>query len=130
MVLTDPIGDMLNRIQNGYRVKKQTVQIPASKFKLAIAEVLVRAGYVGGAKVVQAAGHDVIEASLAYNPEPAMQTVSRISRPGQRIYASTDQIPRFLQGYGTVIISTPQGVMTGEEAKKSGVGGELICKVS
>jgi small subunit ribosomal protein S8 len=130
MVLTDPIGDMLNRIQNGYRVKKATVQIPASKFKLAVANVLVKAGYVGGAKIVQSAGHDVIEAELIYTPEPAMQTVSRISRPGQRIYATTDQIPRFLQGYGTVIISTPQGVMTGDEAKKQGVGGELICKVS
>jgi small subunit ribosomal protein S8 len=130
MILTDPIADMLNRIHNAYRVGKSEVLIPASKFKLAVAKVLQDAGYIESVEQAKQGAHEVITVTLRYNPQPAVQFVSRISRPGQRIYASKQEIPRFLQGYGTVIISTPKGVMTGEQARRAGLGGELICKVS
>lgn len=123
--MTDPISDMLTRIRNALLAQRSQVSFPYSSLKEAIAGILKDQGYIAGFSVNKE-GFKSIEVEL--KPD-AITQVSRISKPGRRIYAGAKDIPNVLSGRGTVIISTSGGVMTGREAKKRGLGGELICKV-
>lgn len=127
---TDPIADMLTRIRNGLMARKASVSMPYSKIKEAIAHILKDHGFVHSVKV-EANGdfkHIVIELGEEASAAPITE-VTRISKPGRRIYAASRDIPQVLGGRGIVIVSTSSGLMTGKEAKKRGLGGELICKV-
>ena len=124
--MTDPIADMLIRIKNGYSASKQEVEVPFSKIKTEILKILKKEGYIEDFKVQKRE----IKVKLKYiNGRPALSGVKRISSPGQRIYVKKHEIPTVLSGYGIVIISTSQGVMTGKEARARKIGGELICAV-
>ncbi|MBI4281359.1 30S ribosomal protein S8, partial [Candidatus Uhrbacteria bacterium] len=127
---TDPIADMLTRLRNALAVRKDVVDIPHSKMKLALATILAEAGYLGN--VVPAANKLSFRVTLRYNQKDgrsAIRSLERISKPGRRVYVPKDNIPVVLNGLGTPILSTSRGLMTGKEAKKVGVGGELICTV-
>ncbi len=124
---TDPIADMLTRIRNGAAAGKQTVSIPHSKIKEAIAGILKQHGYIVNFKTVSPVNFPMIEVELGQASSDL--TLVRVSKPGRRIYSSSKEIPRVLGGRGIVIISTPSGLMSGQEARKKGLGGELICKV-
>lgn len=124
MAITDPIADMLTRIRNARLVLKNNVVIPASKIKVEILRVLKGEGYISD-YVLENNGSTI----LVTLEGSVMQKVIRVSKPGRRIYAGKEEIPSVLQGHGLVIVSTSKGVMSGKEAKKLGLGGELICKV-
>ncbi len=129
-MMTDPIADMLTRLRNALAVRKDVVDIPHSKMKLALATILAEAGYLGN--VVPAASKLSFRVTLRYNQKDgrsAIRSLERISKPGRRVYVPKDNIPVVLNGLGTPILSTSRGLMTGKEAKKVGVGGELICTV-
>ena len=127
--MTDPIADMLTRIRNASMVHKKEVTIPFSKVKMAIATILVREGYLAKAEELTDK-HPYLLVTLKYNNgAPAIQHLKRISTPGHRQYIKKDNIKRILNGYGLAILSTPQGMLTNEEARKAAVGGELICEV-
>lgn len=122
MAITDPIADMLTRIRNAAAVRKNNVVIPASKLKVEILKVLKKEGYI--------ADFSLDNQSIVVNLENnTLNRLIRVSKPGRRVYAGNDNIPVVLQGHGLVIISTPKGVMTGQDAKKNGLGGEVLCKV-
>ena len=128
-MMTDPIADMLTRIRNASMVHKKEVTIPFSKVKMAIATILVREGYLAKAEELTYK-HPYLLVTLKYNNgAPAIQHLKRISTPGHRQYIKKDNIKRILNGYGLAILSTPQGMLTNEEARKAAVGGELICEV-
>jgi small subunit ribosomal protein S8 len=131
MRLTDPVADMLTRIRNAISARHQKVDIPASKLKLEIARILKEEGYVSNFKASEEDGHKVIRVYLKYgnNNEAAISNVARVSRPGCRVYVRRTEIPRVLGGMGINILTTPQGVMTGRQARKQGLGGELLCEV-
>lgn len=130
MVSTDPIADMLTRIRNAIAVGKSEVTMPTSKLKQTVAEQLKKAGYVTAVKVVEAAPRGVLTITINNPGENATITeIDRISKPGRRVYAKAAEIPRVKNGRGIVLISTSQGVMTGDQAKKARLGGELLCKV-
>lgn len=124
---TDPIADLLTRIRNSARVHHEKTLAPYSKLKVAILEVLKKKNFVDDYKIVKSGTFSEIEIKL--NTELKTLTLKRVSKPGQRIYLKKDQIKPVLRGYGISIVSTPKGVMTGDEARKSGMGGELICEV-
>ncbi len=130
MITTDPIADMLTRIRNAAQVGKSEVVIPYSKLKHTLADILKKNGYVAGVKKTEAG----VFSSLVLNIDPtqttkSITTLERVSKPGRRMYAKRDDIPRVLGGRGIMIVSTSAGVMTGYEARARGLGGELICKV-
>lgn len=126
----DPISDMLTRIRNSQMVSKEDVIIPCSNFKLKIAELLEKEGYIGNCEKIDDQGRSFIRLLLKYHKgKGVINKIERISKPGQRIYAGKDEIPYVLQGLGTLIISTSQGLMTGKDAKKKGLGGELVCRI-
>lgn len=130
MVSTDPISDMLTRIRNAIAVGKTEVRMPHSKIKQSVAELLKKSGFINDVKV-DGEGIDK-KVVITINPESEnakITEISRLSRPGRRLYAKAQDIPVVKQGRGLVIISTSKGIMTGEEAKKAKIGGELICKV-
>ena len=130
--MTDPIADMLTRIRNAVRSRHPRVDIPASHFKLEIAKILEQEGYIGGYREVAADGApDVIRILLKYGPrgETVLSGLERVSRPGRRAYVGRDDVPKVLGGLGTTILTTSQGVMTGRDAAKAGVGGEVLCNV-
>jgi small subunit ribosomal protein S8 len=133
MTVTDPIADMLTRIRNAVMVKKDTVLIPASRLKRAIADVLVDEGYVGRAELVEGEGFPMLRLYLKYDggkaKEPVLSGLDRVSSPGRRVYAKKGEIPWVRAGLGTVILSTSRGVMSGRQARLLGVGGEVLCKV-
>ncbi len=133
MVTTDPIADMLTRIRNGLTARHEIVRIPASNMKKAIAEILVEEGYVKSATVEkdQAGVQDTIVVELKYgaNYSKVISGLKRISRPGLRIYAKSNEIPRVLNGLGIAIISTSKGVMTDKKARAIGAGGEVLAYV-
>ena len=131
MVVTDPIADMLTRIRNALTAKHESVLVPASKMKKAIAEVLYQEGYIKGYTIIEDGAHSTIKIDLKYgaNNENVISGLKRISKPGLRVYAKKDQIPRVLGGLGIAIISTSKGVMTDKKARQEGVGGEVICYV-
>lgn len=130
-MLTDPIADMLNRIRNAIVAKQEVVPVPASKTKIAIAEVLRREGFIKEFEVVSEGAKRTIRLRLAYGgrKEPAISGLRRVSKPGLRVYVQKREIPRVYGGLGIAILSTPIGVMTGQEAWSHRVGGEILCYV-
>ena len=130
-MLTDPIADMLNRIRNAIVAKQDVVPVPASKTKIAIAEVLRQEGFIKEFEVVSEGVKRTIRLRLAYGgrKEPAISGLRRVSKPGLRVYVQKREIPRVYGGLGIAIISTPIGVMTGQEAWRHHVGGEILCYV-
>jgi len=129
-MMTDPIADMLTRIRNGLSARRQSVLVPHSKLKFSIAGILVREKYIASAKETIQQGKPVIEIGLRYaGTAPAITAISRISKPGRRIYRKSDELRKVLNGYGIAIVSTPQGLLTNVEAEKAGVGGEVICEI-
>lgn len=131
MTMTDPIADMLTRVRNANRAYHDTVDIPASKIKEAIARILKEEGYIRDYQVVQDGGFSAIRIKMNYGPdrERSITGIKRISKPGLRIYAKKDEIPRVLGGLGIAVLSTSKGLMTGREATKAGLGGEVLCYV-
>lgn len=130
MSMTDPIADMLTRIRNGQSAGKKRVEMPSSKQKKAIANVLKAEGYIADFSVTSNGAHEDISVELKYyNGQPVIEKVSRVSRPGLRIYKSKEELPRVLGGLGIAIISTSNGVMTDRAARAQGLGGEVICTV-
>ena len=130
--MTDPIADMLTRIRNANTSKHDTVDVPASKMKLAIADILVKEGYVAKYELVEDGTAKNIRITLKYGKDKNEKIISglkRISKPGLRVYAGKDELPRVLGGLGIAIISTNQGVMTDKEARKLNVGGEVLAFV-
>jgi small subunit ribosomal protein S8 len=130
-MITDPIADMLARIRNAQTARHDYTDMPASKLKLAVAQVLKREGYVKDIEVNKDGIRGTIRVHLAYTGkrEPAITGLDRISKPGLRVYTSHGEIPRVYGGLGIAILSTPQGVMTGKDARKKNVGGEVLCYV-
>jgi small subunit ribosomal protein S8 len=131
MNMTDPIADMLTRIRNGVRARVPKVDIPNSKLKVEIARILKAEGYVANYKVTEDDKQGVLRIFLKYGPgqERVITDLQRVSRPGCRIYCGKDRIPRVYGGLGINILSTSRGLMTGREAARSGVGGEILCNV-
>jgi len=131
MSMTDPIADMLTRIRNAQRAEKQSVAIPASKVKAAIAQVLKDEGYVEDFAVRELEGRQTLEISLKYYAgKPVIEKIERVSRPGLRIYRPKDELPKVMNGLGVAIVSTSRGVMTDRKARGLGVGGEVLCFVA
>ena len=132
MTMSDPIADMLTRIRNANTAKHDTVDVPASKMKLAIANILVDEGYIAKYDLVEDGAFKTIHITLKYGADKNEKVISglkRISKPGLRVYAIPEDIPKVLGGLGTAIISTNKGVVTDKEARKLGVGGEVLCFV-
>lgn len=131
MTISDPIADMLTRIRNAIMARHDSVLIPASKMKLSIARILKDEGFVTDYEVVRSKPHRVIKIYLKYSDknQPALSGLERVSKSGLRVYVQQKEIPRVYGGLGVAIISTPKGVMTGQQAWHQGVGGELLCYV-
>ena len=132
MTMSDPIADMLTRIRNANTAKHDTVDIPSSKMKLAIANILVDEGYASKYELIEDGAFQTIRITLKYNADKTERIISgikRISKPGLRIYANKEELPRVLGGLGTAIISTNQGVITDKKARELGVGGEVLAFV-
>lgn len=132
MSMTDPIADMLTRIRNAVSARHDYVQMPTSKMKIAIADVLKSEGFIKDYEVVeQKAPYKLLRVHLSYSGrrEPILNGLQRVSKPGLRVYTQRREIPRVYGGLGTAILSTPQGVMTGQEARRRNVGGEILCYV-
>nr|WP_302597310.1 30S ribosomal protein S8 [uncultured Cellulosilyticum sp.] len=130
MTMSDPIADMLTRIRNANIAKHDVVEVPASKMKKAISEILVNEGYIKGYEVKEDGVKSTIRMTLKYGKdknEKVISGIKKISKPGLRVYADTDNLPKVLGGLGTAIISTNKGVITDKEARKLGVGGEVIA---
>ena len=131
MSMSDPIADMLTRVRNAQMVNKETVSIPSSKLKVAIATVLRDEGYIESFEVGGEAAKPVLNIELKYYAgRPVIETIDRVSRPGLRIYRGSKSIPSVMNGLGVAIVSTPRGVMTDRKARASGVGGEVLCYVA
>ena len=131
MQITDPIADMLTRIRNAGSAKHETVDVPASKMKKAIAEILLQEGYIKAYNVVDNGTQGIIRITLKYLPgkEKAITGLRRVSKPGLRVYAGADELPRVLRGMGIALLSTSTGIMTDKEARKAHVGGEVLAFV-
>ena len=131
MNLTDPIGDMLTRIRNGQQAKKDSVLTPASRLRASVLDVLQREGYIRGYREEgQEAATRALRIDLKYfEGKPAIQHVSRVSKPGRRVYSGASDLPRVRNGLGITIISTPRGVLSDAEAREAHVGGELLAQV-
>ncbi|RME86145.1 MAG: 30S ribosomal protein S8 [Zetaproteobacteria bacterium] len=130
-MMTDPIADMLARIRNAQMAGLETTEVPASNLKIAIAKILEREGYIEKARVRTQKGKRVLEIRLRYDEarRPAIKEIVRVSKPGRRVYAGVDELPRVKRGYGIAIVSTSKGVMTDREARRQRVGGEILCTV-
>ena len=131
MSMTDPIADMLTRIRNANMVGHESVDVPASKMKKSIAEILLKEGYIKGYQVIEDGKQGVIRIALKYGPskERVISGLKRVSKPGLRIYAGAEELPRVLKGLGIAIISTSKGVMTDKAARKENIGGEVLAFV-
>ena len=131
MQITDPIADMLTRIRNAGSARHETVDVPASKMKKAIAEILLEEGYIKAYQIVEDGTQGTIRITLKYLPgkEKAIQGLKRVSKPGLRVYAGADELPRVLRGLGIAIISTSKGIMTDKKARAAHVGGEVLAFV-
>ncbi len=130
MSMSDPIADMLTRIRNGNTAKHDTVDIPASRVKQAIVDILTNEGYVKGYEMIEDGKIKTIRVTLKYGKdknEKVISGIKRISKPGLRVFAGKDELPKVLGGLGTAIISTNKGIMTDKDARKSGVGGEVLA---
>ena len=131
MTVNDPIADMLTRVRNAVMVRHDSVLMPSSKMKLAIANILKEEGFISDYEVVRGKQHRDIKILLKYQDrnEPVISGLERVSKPGLRVYVQKTEIPRVYGGLGIAILSTPDGVMTGQQAWRRGVGGELLCYV-
>jgi small subunit ribosomal protein S8 len=131
MSLTDPVADFLTRIRNSIRARHQKLDVPASKLKAEIARILKEEGYISNFKTTEENGRSVLRVYLKYgaNNEAAIRDLERISRPGCRVYIGRDEIRRVQGGLGISIMTTPKGVMTGRQARREGVGGEVLCEI-
>ena len=128
--MTDPIADMLTRIRNAITANKESVEIPASNEKKAIADILLSEGYVKDVKIVEDGYNGKIAITLKYEDKKSVISgLRRASKPGLRTYAGVENMPRVLGGFGTVILSTNKGIMTGKNAKAANVGGEVLCEI-
>ena len=128
--MTDPIADMLTRIRNAIKSNKESVEVPASNMKKSIAEILLNEGWVKDVKIVEDGYNGKIAITLKYvDKKSVISGLQRVSRPGLRTYSDVENMPRILGGFGTVILSTNKGVMTGKNAKANNVGGEVLCYV-
>ena len=129
MQITDAIADMLTRIRNAYMAKHESVSVPASNMKKAIAQILVDEGYIKGFKVIEDGKQGVIEIALKYGSDktPAVKGLRRVSKPGLRIYSNCEDLPRVFNGLGIAILSTSKGIMTDKDARKANVGGEVLA---
>ena len=130
MSLSDPIGDMIARVNNAQARNHKNVELPSSKFKAKIAEILKSEGFIKEFKVKTADNKTILSLDLKYHSgNPVISTFERVSKPGRRIFSSADSLPKINNGLGIAIVSTPKGVMTDIDARKQKVGGEIICKV-
>lgn len=131
MQITDPIADMLTRIRNANSAKHQTVDVPVSKMKKAIADILLEEGYIKGYEIVDDAKQGMIRITLKYgaNKEKVISGLERVSKPGLRVYSSAEELPRVLKGLGIAIVSTSKGIMTDKNARKAHIGGEVLAFV-
>ncbi len=130
MSLTDPVADFLARIRNAIRARHQKLDVPASKLKAEIARILKEEGYISNYKTQEEDGKQILRVYLKYGgQEAAIRDLARISRPGCRVYIGRDEIKRVQGGLGISIMTTPKGVMTGRQARREGVGGEVLCEV-
>ena len=130
MVTTDPIADLLTRIRNAITARHETVTIPASKMKKSIVDILIEEGFVTSGELVEENGHNNIKVVLKYSGNAnAITNLKRISKPGLRVYAGYEELPKVLGGLGIAIISTSKGIMTDREARKNKVGGEVLAYV-
>ncbi len=134
MSMSDPIADMLTRVRNALMRRHATVSMPLSKSKVAIAEVLESEGYILGYKVIPESPQSVLEIKLKYIGDrrryrSVITGLERVSKPGRRVYVGKDEIPWVLSGMGIAILTTPSGMMTGQKARRQGIGGEVLCKV-
>ena len=130
MAVTDPLGDLLTRIRNGQRAKKDSVLSPASKLRVNVLDVLQREGYIRGYAEEELAGQKGLRIELKYfEGQPAIQHLARVSKPGRRVYTGATELPRIRNGLGTVIVSTPRGVLSDGEARDQNVGGEVLAEV-
>jgi small subunit ribosomal protein S8 len=131
MNLTDPVADFLTRIRNSIRARHQKLDVPASKLKAEIARILKEEGYIANYKPTEENGQKVLRVYRKYGPnnEAVIRDLQRVSRPGCRVYLGRDEIRRVQGGLGISIMTTPKGVMTGRQARREGVGGEILCEV-
>ncbi|HHW14113.1 MAG TPA: 30S ribosomal protein S8 [Firmicutes bacterium] len=131
MVMTDPIGDMLTRIRNASSVRHHSVDVPASRLKLEIARLLKDEGFIRDVEVLTEDGKRTIRIFLKYGPqkEAVISGIKRISRPGLRVYARKEEVPKVLGGLGCAILSTPEGLLTDKQARQKGIGGEVLCYI-
>jgi small subunit ribosomal protein S8 len=131
-MITDPIADMLTRIRNAIKARHPKVDVPASRLKTEIARILKDEGYILNYKVAEDGARKTIKIYLKYqaNNKPVITRMERVSRPGCRVYVNHEQIPRVVGGLGVNILTTPKGLMSGREAQKQGVGGEILCQIS
>lgn len=131
MSTSDPIADMLTKVRNAVQARHEKVDVSTSKLKLEIVKILKTEGYIKNFKKVQEEGHSIIRIFLKYDEAntPVIHGIEKISTPGRRIYSGYKELPRVLNGYGTLIVSTSSGVTTGKKASEKMVGGELVCKV-
>jgi len=131
MNLTDPVADFLTRIRNAHRARHQKLDVPASRLKSEIARILKEEGYIANFKPVEENGQNLLRVYLKYgaNNEAAIRDLQRVSKPGCRVYVGKDEIRRVQGGLGISIMTTPKGVMTGRQARREGVGGEILCEV-
>lgn len=131
MTISDPIADMLTRIRNAVMARHDSVLVPASKIKLSISRILKEEGFISDYEVLKGKVHRVIKIHLKYGDknQPVLSSLERISKPGLRVYVERKEVPRVYGGLGIAIVSTPKGVMTGHQAWRQGIGGELLCYV-
>ena len=131
MMITDPIADMLTRIRNGLVAKHESVEMPSSKMKKAIAEILTEEGFINGYEIAEGGVQSVMKVNLKYGPnnEKVISGIKRISKPGLRVYANSEKLPVVLNGLGIAIISTSKGIMTDKKARAAHVGGEVLAYV-
>jgi small subunit ribosomal protein S8 len=129
--MTDPIADMITRIRNAVHARHTRVDIPASRFKTEIARILEQEGYISGVKLLDGDGPATMRLTLKYGPrgENVISGLERVSRPGRRVYLGRSDVPKVMGGLGTSILTTSRGVMTGRDAEREGVGGEVLCNV-
>jgi small subunit ribosomal protein S8 len=132
MTMTDPIADLLTRIRNAVASRHETVEVPASKMKLEIVRILKEEGFIESYALARDKRQGIIRIVLRYTAgkKPVIGTLNRVSRPGCRVYANRSDIPSILGGLGLCILSTSRGILTGEQARQQGVGGEVLCSVS
>jgi small subunit ribosomal protein S8 len=131
MAITDPIADMLTRLRNAVMVRHDSVMVPSSKVKIAIAKILQDEGFIIDYEVVKGKPHRMLKIHLKYDDKglPVISGLERMSRPGLKLYVQKKEVPRVYGGIGIAIISTSKGIMTGHEARRQGIGGELLCQV-